>query len=264
MLETLKITRFVLATSFNCRLATWTRVIAYLAIITILTSCRTGAPTPPTGPSSAAATTRAIQPPTAVLKVLETETYSLAETSGTGQTVVAAAWTSDRPEVVEIDDRGVATAKAVGRATITATTNAGKAVLVVQVVEDFGGEWTGQMRVVEDVRTSGTGPFRPAVGWTPSFAFSLRQTHDVVSGSGVVFTITAPVQGSISSDGQLHLTGTFTTAEGYEAELTDWASQIDDGLGTRMSGHLTITERFRNAWGPQVIQKRCEIARLAR
>jgi hypothetical protein len=90
----------------------------------------------------------------------------------------------------------------------------------------------------------------------------------VVSGTGVVLAplptgAVGPVTADWVSISTVRLHGTFKTDEGFEAELTDWASEVDGGADN-MTGRFTMTARFTNFWGPQVILKQCEIVTLAR
>jgi hypothetical protein len=72
-----------------------------------------------------------------------------------------------------------------------------------------------------------------------------------------------PVTADWESVSTIRLRGTFRTDEGFEAELTEWKSEIAGGANN-MTGRFTIAARFTNFWGPQVIVKQCEIVTLAR
>ena len=106
------------------------------------------------------------------------------------------------------------------------------------------------------------------LGLKAPLEFDLRQTHDVVTGTGVVLAplptgAVGPVTADWTSISSVRLHGTFRTDEGFEAELTEWASDVDSAANN-MSGRFTMTARFTNFWGPQVIVKQCEIVTLAR
>jgi hypothetical protein len=205
-----------------------------------------------------------IKPEVTGLKLHDRETFRASRIRSDGVSAsVSASWSTDRPDVLRIDAvSGEAIGEALGESTVTAALEGRTVSRRIQVVPDLSGEWSGQMRT-DQTRLSGPGPFRAVFNWVTLINFSLAQNHDKVSGTGTVFLTAGPVQASITSTGAVSLRGSFRTTEGWTAEITEWGTQLD-ASGSAQVGHLTIIERFTNAWGPQVIQDRSEIVTLTR
>jgi hypothetical protein len=134
--------------------------------------------------------------------------------------------------------------------------------LTLQSVPDATGTWSGRTVVIEDVRVSGAGPFRPSPGLVTPISFTLQQQGASLSGDGVVDLTPGSVEGTIRSTGRITLKGTFENAEGYHVEITE--SPIDLDSAGYITGQFTMTQRFVNAWGPQVIRTTRQILSLTR
>lgn len=218
----------------------------------------------PTSPSARGAPVLTIEPALSAIKVGETAALRAVQRLADGtQRVTPATWTSDAATIIGVDTDGVVSARTTGSASISASADGLTASLTLQSVPDASGSWSGRTVDITDVRVSGAGPFRPTPGFVRPMSFSLQQQGASLSGDAVVDLTPGPVEGTIRSSGRITLKGTFENNEGYRAEITQ--SLIDlDSTAQAIAGQFTITQRFVNAWGPQVIQQKREILSLKR
>ena len=246
-----------------------------IAVIAAITFCLVNGCA--TNPAAPAAGRLEIRPPTTSLAVGESEGFALFQVSAAGEgKQVDAAWSIDRPGIATVDAAGHTTAVDFGTATLTASAGGQSVLRSLRIVPDLTGIWVGELRVLEETRVSGTGPFRPPPCMTEPLLpcpkapleFQLRQTHDVVTGTGVVLApLPTGAVGAVTAEwdsiSTIRLAGTFRTDEGFETELTEWKSDIGADAAS-MTDRFTMTDHFTNFWGPQVIMKKCEIVSLAR
>jgi hypothetical protein len=228
--------------------------------------CRDANPLAPTNAPSGHLTVR---PQLSGLTVGDVEPLTLTQVTAKGEVTRSdAVWAVDRPDIVSVDSTGRARAVSLGTASVTASVAGQQVVTTLRVVPNVAGLWRGELQVDTDTRTNGDGPYRPAVGQKAPLEFNLVQTHDLVTGNAVVLApLPTGAVGAITADwdtvSTLRLHGTFTTDEGFEVELADWASQVDSAART-MSGRFAMTQRFTNIFGPQTIVKQCTIVALIR
>ncbi len=218
----------------------------------------------PTSPSARGAPVLVIEPALSAIKVGETAALRAVQRLPDGtQRAAQATWTSDAPTVIAVDANGVVNARTTGLASISASAEGLTVSLTLQSVPDASGSWSGRTVDIEDVRVSGAGPYRSATGVVRPMSISLQQEGASLSGNAVVDLIPGPIEGTIRSNGRITLKGTFENDEGYRAEITE--SLIDlDSAGQAITGQFTITKRFVNFWGPQVIRNKRQVLSLTR
>ena len=157
-----------------------TCMIAAIVGSSVLVGCRAS----PAGPTNSRLE---IRPQTSGLTLSDTEEFGLFQVSANGDAKrLDATWSVDRSDIVTVDATGRTMAMALGSATLAASTAGQTVPRTVRVVPNLAGNWRGELRLLDDTRISGDGPFRPAVGLKAPLEFDLQQTHDVVSGTGVV------------------------------------------------------------------------------
>jgi hypothetical protein len=78
------------------------------------------------------------------------------------------------------------TARTTGSVVISASADGRTTAMSVQAVLDISGSWTDQTRDVDSTQVSGAGPFRPMTGLVRPLSFTLIQTGNSVSGTGLV------------------------------------------------------------------------------
>ena len=193
------------------------------------------------GGSSTAPTTvmpLAVAPTTTVLVAGQTQAYQAANLATLDNVVT---WTSSDPSVLMIDDTGTATAIAKGFATITVTTSVQSAALVVQVVPNYQGTWTGKTTSAACTSISGFASYcSQSLGAAQSLTLNLTQSGLLISGlltkSETGGVISGPVGGSIGPGGDVTLTGILTgvsSGANIVAALISWNSLAID---TNMTG----------------------------
>ena len=182
-----------------------------------------------------------ISPATDFLKLKGTERFVATARLSSGLTeAVTATWTSDA-SAVTVDGSGLATAAAVGSATITAAYQGRTATRTVRVLPDYGGRWAGTFFVTS---CAVEGAFRaewcaPVRGASFPARLDIVQTRDVVSGTWTLQEdATGAVQGTISPSGALALTGTVFQG-GVAISISAWESLSTDNAN--MTGRFTLT-----------------------
>jgi len=183
----------------------------------------------------------AISPATDFLKLKGTERFVASVRLSTGITeVVTATWTSDAAAVT-VDGSGLATAAAVGTATITAAYRGSTARRTIRVLPDYGGRWAGTFFVTS---CGVEGAFKaewcdPVRGASFPARLDIVQTRDVVSGTWTLQEeATGTVQGTVSPAGTLALTGTVFQG-GVAISISAWDSLSTDNAN--MTGRFTLT-----------------------
>src|SRR5262249_1684594 len=180
-----------------------------------------------------------------MLQVGQTQTYQLSNSPST--TVVI--WTSSDPSVLSIDEGGAATGHSNGRVTLAATSDTGQtAMLTVQVVPVYQGQWTGTITTTGCTEFGGFAVINywsQVVGTTQVVVMNLNQVNSntgnisgTMSKSEAGNTVSGSLQsGIIDSEGNLAgLTGSlagFANGVDLTIALTSWNSFAS---GSRMMG----------------------------
>lgn len=221
------------------------------AILAIgLASCGGKGATPTNPTPTPTITGLTIASTTDLMKIGQSETFTLTATMSDGTTRPATGtWRSDSPAVATVDSTGRVTGVASGETSISADSgNARATPRAIRVLPDYQGRWAGDWRVTScttDGDWARTDICRDVpVGSLPSLALALTQDRDNAAGTATLDDVTGPVQGPVRPGGQLNLGGAFTTTdEGIVLDITisDWETVTTDNQ--RMTGRFTLAFR---------------------
>jgi hypothetical protein len=146
-----------------------TCMIAAIVGSSVLVGCRAS----PAGPTNSRLE---IRPQTSGLTLSDTEEFGLFQVSANGDAKrLDATWSIDRSDIVTVDATGRTMAMALGSATLAASTAGQTVPRTLRVVPNLAGNWRGELRLLDDTRTRGDGPFRPAVGLKAPLEFDLNK-----------------------------------------------------------------------------------------
>jgi hypothetical protein len=223
-----------------------------LVLVLGLVSCGSdGGDRPPTSPTpTPTPTALAITSSTDLLKINQSETFTLAASMSDGSTrTVSGTWRSDSPAVATVDSTGRVTGAGSGEAAISAESNGLRAApRTIRVLPDYQGRWSGDWRLA-GCTTDGDWTRSDICGDVPvgtllPFGLTLTQDRETASGTATLDDVVGPVQGSIRPAGQLGVGGTFTfTDEGVtiDVTVTDWETTTTDNQ--RMTGRFAVVFR---------------------
>lgn len=219
-----------------------------LALVCGLVSC--GGKPPTTPPIDLGTTAVAIAASTDLLKINQSETFTLTATMTDGSTrTVAGTWRSESAAVATVDSNGRVTGAGSGETAISAESNGLRAApRALRVLPDYHGRWSGDWRIngcTTDGDWAGSDICRDVpVGSLLPFALALTQNRDAAAGNVTLDDVAGPIQGSIQLGGQLGATGAFTfTDEGItiDVAVTDWQTTTTDNQ--RMTGRFVLVFR---------------------
>lgn len=208
-----------------------------------------GGPAAPT-PPPATVTALAITSSTDLLKINQSEVFTVTATMSNGSTAtVTATLRSENSSVAAVDANGRVTGIGSGETAITAESNGVRATpRMIRVLPDYHGRWSGDWRVAgctADGDWARTNICRDVpVGSLAPFALALTQDRDTAAGSVTLDDVTGPVQGSIRLGGQLNIVGTFTTTDQgvvLDSTVADWETITTDNQ--RMTGGFALVFR---------------------
>jgi hypothetical protein len=243
-----------------------------LMIATLVTAC--GDKPNPVGPNSPTASTVASLVISGADYVLtgSTTAYTATATLTDGSTrTVTPSWSSSAVNVATVDNAGRLDGRAHGSTTLTAAHAGRSASKTVQVVNNYGGSWSGRyvIRACKDSGIFTDGIFGGSyadVPWCQAlnaislerlFAFTLSQTGanyseiratfgpecDSGNGSGTI-------SGIVTADGRLNLEGTLKMLDWYcdpwaDLQLSGWDTNLDaaGSMTGRWAQNLTIGQR---------------------
>jgi Bacterial Ig-like domain (group 2) len=221
-----------------------------LVLVLGLISCGGGGEAPRTGGPSPVITGLAISSSTDLLKINQSETFTVTATMSNGSTsTVTATWRSETPAVATVDANGRVTGVGSGDTTISAEASGVHATpRTIRVLPDYQGRWSGDWRVA-GCTTDGDWRRTDICRDVPidsllSFALTLTQDRDTASGNVTLDDVAGPVQGPIRSGGHVNLAGAFTSADdGIVLDITvsDWETTTTDNQ--RMTGRFTLAFR---------------------
>lgn len=248
-----------------------------LMIAALVTAC--GDKPNPVGPNSPAAPTVASLVISGADYVLtgSTTAYTATATLSDGSTrTVTPSWSSSAANVATVDNAGRLDGRAHGSTTLTAAHDGRSASKTVEVVNNYGGSWSGRY-IIRACKDSGI--FRDGIyggsyvdvpwcqalngiGSEHSFAFTLFQTGrnyseiratfgpdgGTISGSG-------PISGIVTADGRLKLEGTLKVLDWYgehwgDSQLSGWDTNLDgsSGMTGRWAQNLTVVGQQGSAY----------------
>jgi hypothetical protein len=241
------------------------KLASVLTIAAFVTAC--GDKPNPVGPDSPAAPTVASLVIGGADYVLtgSTTAYTATATLSDGSTrTVIPSWSSSAVSVATVDDAGRLDGRAHGSTTLTAAHDGRSASKTIQVVNNYGGSWSGRY-IYRACRDTGIVPWCQyplnRAGSVP-FAFTLVQTGgnyseiratfgpecDSLNGSGTI-------SGAVTADGRLNLEGTLKALDWFchpdmDLQLTGWDTNLD-GAGNmtgRWAQNRTIYGGQRSAY----------------
>jgi hypothetical protein len=238
-----------------------------LTLVVVLSGSATGcndksnpaAPSPPAVPTVASLVVSGVD---AVLTGVST-TYTATATLSDGTTrAVTPTWTSSNPDVAGVDSAGRFEGRVHGSTTLTASHEGRSASRTVQVVNNYGGTWTGSYVITAcddsgDLKDRDDGWCRrqSRVGNVWSIELRLSQTSSAlnevsgdfyVDGSGPPF-VPANIKGAVTSDGHLQLAGNLILLNWWER---DEMGRLAVGTwDTNLSGPSTMTGGWSHSLG---------------
>jgi hypothetical protein len=242
-----------------------------LMIAALVTAC--GDKPSPVGPSSPAAPAVASLVISGADYVLtgSTTAYTATATLSDGSTrTVTPSWSSSAGNVATVDNAGRVDGRAHGSTTLTAAHDGRSASKMVQVVNNYGGSWSGRY-IVRACKDSGV--FRDGIyggsyvdvpwcqalndiGSEHSFAFTLFQTGRNYSEIRATFGPDGgTTSGIVSAAGRLNLEGTLEVLDWYgdhwgDLQLSGWDMNLD-GAGSmtgRWVQNLTMVSQQGSAY----------------
>jgi hypothetical protein len=261
------------------------KLASVLMIAALVTAC--GDKPNPVGPNSPAAPTVASVVISGADYVLtgSTTAYTATATLSDGSTrTVTPSWSSSAVNVATVDNAGRLDGRAHGSTTLTAAHDGRSASKTVQVVNNYGGSWSGRyiIRACKDsgIFTDGIDrgsyadvPWCQAlngIGSEHSFAFTIFQTgsnYSEIRATFVRATFGGPdggtisesgkISGMVTADGRLNLEGTLQvqTLDWYgdhwgDLQLSGWDTNLDgsSGMTGRWAQNLTIVGRQGSAY----------------
>lgn len=199
-----------------------------------------------------------IVPSSLNMSVGETATLVAVDTGG-GPSAVN--WSSEKPEVITITPSGLAEAKSIGETSILASSGTLAARATGVVVRRIAGTWVGTTRMTGCTRQSGPGRNPCPTGIEFPLRMTLDQSGSSLSGELASFeTVKGTVTASIDVNSTLVVAGTIPY-EGGEVAVNTWNTTVTD---SDMSGTYVLTQKFTNAFGPQVLKETFEIVKCSR
>ena len=238
-----------------------------LMIAAFVTAC--GDKPNPAGPSSPAAPAVAslvINGPDYVL-TRSTTAYTATATLSDGSTrTVTPSWSSSAVNLATVDNAGRLDGRAHGSTTLTAAHDGRSASKTVQVVNNYGGSWSGRyiIRACKDSGIFTDGFFGGSYADVPwcqalnatrserSLAFTLSQTGANYSEIRATFSPdhdwgSGTISGIVTADGRLNLEGTLKVLDWYrnpswDLQLSGWDTNLDgfSGMTGRWAQNYTI------------------------
>src|SRR5262245_2678459 len=183
-------------------------------------------------------------------------------------------WSSDRPDIVDINSTGIAVGLKVGQGAITATSGGYKAISTLNVALDYSGVWKGRYQIVNCTRVSGDGSSycRFVVGAILPIQLALTQRGGQVSGEMSLFDsdgrllTKGAVSGTSDPDSALRISGLLrsgTTEQEESTEIRDWTTLLS-ATDASLTGTFNKRREFWNTFGRQLSVENCSVGGLSR
>lgn len=168
------------------------------------------------------------------------------ETLGNGTTRVptSVSWSSDKVQIATVSNTGVVSAVAAGEATITADVSGTRGSLLVRVLPNFGGAWSGPETVVSCADSGQLSGFCSESQFVGEVFFHESSfTQNMASVTGVLDLgdgMRATVTGTITVDGELLLGSApvLPADPDLNAQVENWRSRAD--TPSRMTGTYEV------------------------
>jgi len=236
------------------------------------------APSPPAGPMVASLDISGAD----YILTGSTTAYTATATLSDGSTrTVTPVWSSSVATVATVDNAGRLDGRTHGSTTVTAAHDGRTASKIVQVVNNYGGSWSG-LYIIRACKESGD--FTDGIGndvpWCQGFsripsqrlAFTLVQTGrtyseiratfgpecDSLNGSGTI-------SGVVTADGRLNVEGSLKALDWF---CESWSNLQLSGWDTNLDGAGNMTGRWaqnRTIWGRQGnAHEEVELVRMSR
>lgn len=210
------------------------------AACALATACGGGDSPSVSGPSAGTSVT--VSFPAGPVYIGSTTQFDARETLGNGTTRVPASvsWSSDKVQVAVVSNAGVVSAVAAGEATISADVNGTRGSVLVRVLPNFGGAWSGTETVVSCVDSGQLAGVCSAAGFVGEVFFHESSfTQNMASVTGVLDAgdgTRATMTGTITVEGDLPLsTAPVLPADpDINAQVENWRSRSD--TPSRMTG----------------------------
>lgn len=247
--------------------AIW-RLIAGLTVL----GCHSYSPAKPDPPK---AQTTAIEGAADGVLVGERAQLRIVVSSSAGTTQLEnVVWSSDRPDIVEIDRTGTAVGLKVGQAAVTATSGGYNAMTTLNVAFDYSGVWKGRYQIVNCTRVSGDGSSycRFVVGAILPIQLALTQRGGHVSGEMSLFDsdggllAKGAVAGTSDPDSALRISGLLrstTPGQDESTEITDWTTMLS-ATDASLTGAFNKRRDFSNTFGRQLSVENCSVGGMSR
>jgi hypothetical protein len=164
--------------------------------------------------------------------------------NGTTRAATAAGWSSDKPQIASVSATGQVTAVAAGEATISADVNGTRGSLLVRILPNFGGAWSGTETVVSCADSGQISGFCADSELTGEVFFHQSSfTQNAASVTGVLDLgegTRATMTGTITVDGELPLGSApvLPADPDFNAQVENWRSRSD--TPSRMTGTYEV------------------------
>jgi hypothetical protein len=208
------------------------------------TACGGGDSPSVSGPSAGTSVT--VSFPAGPVYIGSTTQFEARETLGNGTTRVPASvsWSSDKVQIATVSNAGVVSAVAAGEATISADVNGTRGSMLVRVLPNFGGAWSGNETVVSCVDSGQFAGVCSAGGFVGDVFFHESSfTQNMASVTGVLDAgdgARATMTGTITVDGDLPLGSApvLPADPDITAQVENWRSRAD--TPSRMTGTYEV------------------------
>jgi hypothetical protein len=208
------------------------------------TACGGGDSSSVSGPSADTSVT--VSFPAGPVYIGSTTQFEARETLGNGTTRVPASvsWSSDKVQVAAVSNAGVVSAVAAGEATISADVNGTSGSVLVRVLPNFGGAWSGNETVVSCADSGQFSGFCSASGFVGEVFFHESFfTQNMAAVTGVLDAgdgTRATMTGTITVDGDLPLGSApvLPADPDINAQVENWRSRAD--TPSRLTGTYEV------------------------
>jgi hypothetical protein len=227
----------------------WWGPVAILLTLTI--GCADKSPVTPSGPGPANIDLTITGPDALLAGLSATYAVTATMTDGTTGTVVPT-WTSSDPGVARVDGSGRLEGRSHGSTTLTASSGRQSASRIVQVVNNYAGNWTGRF-VIRACTDTGeltdhdggfclAGPGR--LGSTGWITLTLVQRGSAPREiTGTIGSYSEPIAGEVTADGRLSLSGTVTERDFNDPDFTIATHSLAT-WDTKLNGSDGMTGRW--------------------